>query len=193
MQLPTQIVDALEEEHSDELPTAGYWQRQLDTAFSRQNLTEGWHTFIDHIDGHTINYLKGHAKLLNGGKQLKELDLDTLGMVRDELAELLMEVLQDESLPAPVRQALVRNLRAIITALEEYKLTGSAGVFDSISILYGQALFDTAYRQSIKTNTRFGERLTSILSGLANSMTILLGAPQIATLTESILLLGQKS
>ncbi|MCH4582508.1 hypothetical protein [Achromobacter xylosoxidans] len=193
MQLPSQIIAALKEEHEDELTTAHYWQTQLDTAFSRQNLADTWQSFIGNIDNHSINYLKGHAKILNGGKQLKALELDTLEQARKDLSELLGEVLKDDSIPVSIRQALARNLRAIIISLEEYKLTGSAGVFDSIAILYGQALFDVPYRQSIKADTPFGEKLSSILSGLANSMTVLLGTAQLTNLSESILLLAQKT
>jgi len=191
MQLPQDAIEALKVEHSDELPAAHYWLTQIGQAFEKQHLHEPWQSFIGHIDGHSLNYLKVHAKLINGGKQLKVLELDTLMQAREELADLLTAVLEDAALEIEVRQALVRNLRGLIGAIEEYKLTGSAAVFDSISVVYGQTFFDPKYRSALNADTPIGSKLNSIVSGLANAMTVILGVAPLADLSQNILLLTQ--
>ncbi|OAE52978.1 hypothetical protein A7J67_18425 [Achromobacter xylosoxidans] len=191
MQLPHDAIEALKVEHSDELPAAQHWFTQISVAFERQHLHETWQTFISHIDGHSMNYLKVHAKLINGGKQLKVLELDTLAQARADLATLLNTVLGDDTLDIGVRQALVRNLRGLLSSIEEYKLTGSAAVFDSISVVYGQGFFDSKYREAVSQSSPIGSKLHSIVGGLADAMTVILGVAPIADLTKKMLLLSQ--
>lgn len=191
MQLPAQAVAALEIDHADELPMAKHWQIQINTAFAKQNLREPWSTFINNIDVHAINYLRTHAKLINGGKQPPALTLDTLDDARSKLAEVIKTVLEDGDLDATVRLALIRNLRQLVSSLDEYKITGSSAVFDAISVLYGQGVFDQKYRAAVQPDTSVGQQIHSVVAGIADAMTIMLGFEPLSDLTKRMLALAQ--
>lgn len=193
MQLPAEAIAALRIEHEDELQTARHWEAQVNAAFAKQNLREHWNTFIGNIDQHSLNYLKAHAKLINGGKQIKPLAMDTVDDARVKLGELIDAAMADEALDPAVRIALVRNLRKLVSALEEYKITGSSAVLDSISILYGQGFFDANYGAAIQTNSSFGRTLNSVVGGLANAMTIVLGLPPLADFSTQLFQIAQNT
>ncbi len=193
MQLPADAMTALEIEHADELPMARHWQTQINRAFARQNFRENWSSFIGNVDEHSLNYLRTHAKLINDGKQLKPLQLDTLDNARTQLAELIQTVLKDEGLDPTVRLELIRNLRRLVSSLEEYKVTGSTAVFESISVLYGHGMFNPEYRAAVKPDTSIGKTLGGVVAGLADAMTIVLGLEPISHVSKQLLSLAQNA
>lgn len=190
MELPALTVSALKYTYPDEEGTWAYWVNQLQRGFQVQALNQSWSTFIDSIDDHTITYLKMHSRLLQVKSKLKSVDEDVLNTAKKGLAEVLELLLENEDIEREVRVPLSRNIRKLISAIEEYKLTGSIGIFDSIEILVGHSYFDPKYASAIK-ETSIGEKVTGIVSTLADSMTVALGLPQLGDSLKPLLAYAQ--
>ena len=186
MELPSQIVSALTFSSPTQPDTTNHWFTQVTSAFESQLLCNTWSTFNDRIDHHTITYLKIHAQLLQANTKTKTLNAEALDSAKLGLKEVLELLLQDENIDKNVRVSLSRNIRKLINALEEYKLTGCAGIFDSIEILVGHAYFDPKYGEIIRKST-IGEKVTNIVSALADSMAVILGLPQAADSVKELL------
>ena len=182
MELPSLTVSAIRFTYPDEPDTWSHWVSQIQNGFNGQVLNQTWATFIGAIDHHSINFLKVHSRLFQVKSKLKPLDGDVLNEAKKGLAEILDLLLASEDIDKEVRVALSRNIRKLINAIEEYKLTGSAGIFDSIEVLFGHTYFDPKYAQVIKEST-LGEKVAKIVGVLADSMTVALGLPKA---TESV-------
>ncbi len=186
MELPSLTVSAIRFTYPDEPDTWSHWVSQVQAGFNGQVLNQTWSTFINMIDHHSINYLKIHSRLLQVKSKLKPLDEDVLNGAKTGLTEVLDLLLASEDIDKEIRVALSRNIRKLINAIEEYKLTGSAGIFDSIEVLFGHAYFDPKYAQVIKEST-LGEKVAQIVGVLADSMTIALGLPQATESAKALL------
>lgn len=191
MELPSLAFQALTDADPSEAQNCSHWRAQLNTAFSLQNLSSNWHSFIGHIDNHSTTYLKMHAKILDMGSNRSAIDPTELGKVRAELEDILTEVLVSEEIAQAPKNYLVRNLRKLITAIDEFRLTGSEGIFDAIEVIVGHAAFDQDYKESLKKNAT-GSKLADCLQTLANLVTVAQGYKELAA-PIATLLLGSNS
>lgn len=177
MELPSLIVTALQDTYPEEPNTWTHWQTQILNAFSAQQLNGQWGSFIANIDTHSFTYLRIHAKLLQVQSQSKPLNEDLLEKTRSNLNDCLSELMKSD-VDNAVKGYIARNLRKLIAAIDEYHITGSTGIFDSIEITMGHQVFDHKYRDFIKDST-LGQKITNILGTLADAMAISQGLPQI--------------
>lgn len=190
MELSSTIVTEIRDAYPDEHDTCDHWSTQVDNAFNSQQLNGQWATFISCIDQHSINYLRMHARLLQNISKTKPVAEGVLEATRKELDSILRELLASD-VDAEVKRYLSRNLRKLIAAVDEYKLTGSAAIFDSIEILMGHSVFDAKYKESI-TETSIGKRIVELLGILANAMTVAQGLPQISEVVSGFIAVGSK-
>lgn len=185
MELPSQIVQSLQDTYPDEPNTWQHWNSQVQQAFQAQQLQSQWSTFIANIDVHSFTYLRMHAKLLQVQSKTKPLAADTLVKARAELNECLSEILESE-VDIDVKRYLARNLRKLIAAIDEYHITGTSGVLDSIEIVMGHQVFDPKYRDLIQ-KTGIGSKISATIGTVADAMTIVLGLPQIGPTINKLL------
>jgi hypothetical protein len=177
MGLSQQAVNGLEELFPDHKSTWAHWESTVNAAFMVQNMHGHWETFNKNIDDHTINYLRLSSELLQARTNTKRVVDDELKEVRSRLDAVLQEVLASEQ-PDEVKAYLVRNLRKIITALDEYKLTGALAVLDAVEIATGHAALDTRYKNFL-FDTELGKRMLDTLSATANVVAVGVGLPQL--------------
>jgi len=144
-----------------------------------------WETFINHIDNHTLTYLRMASALLQSKANTKLIaDADLLS-IRHTLDTILLEVLSSD-FPADVKKYVVRNIRKIIDSIDEYKLTGALPLIDAVEAALGHLAVDRQYK-SILTDTELGKRFLDTLASMANVVTVAVGLPQ---LTQAIALLS---
>lgn len=177
MELPSQIIQALQDIYPEEQNTWQHWNNQVGHAFISQQLQSQWGTFINNIDSHSYTYLRLHAKLLQVQSRTKPLEADTLKKIRSDLDECLAETLQSD-FDIDVKRYLARNLRKLIAAIDEYHITGTAGILDSIEIIMGHQVIDPKYKEVIR-NSEIGSKISTIVGTAADALTIVLGLPQI--------------
>ena len=119
-----------------------------------------------------------HARLLQVQSKTKPLESDVLTKARLDLNDVLTELLVAE-IEISVKTYLARNLRKLIFSIDEYHISGSACVFDSIEALIGHQFFDPEYQKCLKESS-VGEKISTILGTVANAMTIVTGLPALS-------------
>jgi hypothetical protein len=185
MELPSIIVQALQDTYPDDPNTWGHWNSQIQHAFMVQQLNTQWTGFISHIDQHSYTYLRMHAKLLQVQSKTKPLNSGILEKTRSDLNECLTNLLPAE-IDQEVKSYLARNLRKLIAAIDEYHITGTSGIFDSIEVVMGHQVFDPKYKEFIREHD-LGQQISTIVGTVADAMTIVLGLPQISSSINTLL------
>ncbi len=159
-----------------------FWKSTLDKAFQQQNMLSGFHTFVDNINDTAIDHLTSAVDLLDLKipDPISSADVDSH---IETLNTLILEVL-DSDLELKVKEYLVRSLRLIVTALQEYRLGGKIPVTDAIEQALGHSFFDKEYLSALQT-TDIGKKVLGALGDLANAVTV---ATPIVTLllTETV-------
>lgn len=187
MELPSLVFQALTDADPSEAQNCSHWTAQISKAFSHQNLSSNWHSFIGHVDHHSITYLKMHAKILDFGSKRRVINLTELGKVRAELDDIVKEILASDEITQVTKVYLVRNLRKLISAIDEFRITGSEAIFDALEAVVGHAAFDQDYKNSLSAKVA-GSRLTDCLQTLANLVTVALGYKELAAPITALLL-----
>lgn len=179
MELPGQTVDAIRESFPDDEDTWRHWSAQVQNAFLSQELTGQWGSFIGHIDDHSLMYLRMSSRLLQTMANTKLIADDDIKASRAKLDEILVEI-RDSEQPAEIKKFLMRALQKIITALDEYAITGALPVIDAIEGALGHAVVDEPYRDFL-FGGELGGRLREHLSAMADVVTVAIGIPQFST------------
>lgn len=185
MELPSLIIQALQDTYPDEPSTWSHWNTQVTNAFLQQQLHGQWATFIGHIDSHSFTYLRMHAKLLQVKSKTSPLSGEILESTRSELDECLVNLMKGD-IDQNVKGYLARNIRKLIAAIDEYHITGTTGVFDSIEIVMGHQVFDPKYKAFIRESD-IGQRISIVVGTIADAMSIVMGLPQIGGSINNLL------
>jgi hypothetical protein len=188
MELPQAAVTALQELYPTEDATWTHWQGQVISGFASQQLHAAWQTFIDHIDDHTITYLKLSATLLQQRTTTKTLASDELRAIRDNLSDIVDDLV-DSDQPEELKKYLVRHLRKILVSIDEYRLTGALPLLDSLESTLGHAALDRSYSKFL-TDHELGKRVLDNLYAMANVITVAVGFSQLPQ--AAALLLGSR-
>ncbi|EOI6422917.1 hypothetical protein ACMU90_003476, partial [Vibrio cholerae] len=177
MELPGQIITILNKDFPNQRETYKYWSQKVNNAFFQQNLNSNWHSFYAHIDSHTLLYLRLNADLIQTKTPTSLLSLEDLKGVRERVSELFTELLELE-LDHEVKAFLVRNLQAMLHAIDEYRISGAVPVMDIIERTFGHAFFDEKFKTTL-SESDFGKKIVKTLSIVADTMTVALGMPQL--------------
>lgn len=185
MGLPQDIIDQTKELYPNQQPTWQHWLSKVNTAFSTQNLTGQWQTFIQHIDDHTITYLTMSASLLESRSSIKKLDISKIVELRETVDRLISSVIESDT-EISLKKYVIHHLRQILNAIDEYKITGALPILDAVESTIGHAYLEKGYH-SYLTSTEIGRQILDTLGAVANLVTIAVGIP---VLTHSLQLLA---
>lgn len=177
MELPQQIIELINQDFPNQQGTFAHWNAQVHAAFSSQNLNSEWNTFRQHLDKHSIAYLRLTADLIQTKSATTLLSDDTIHELKEKIDGLLTEVLASD-LSADIKKILARYLQKLSITIDEYRISGAQGVMDTIEGIFGHAFFDENYRKTI-TASEIGKTIVSTLATIANCVTVAIGAPQI--------------
>ena len=178
MQLPLEIIDLLKEHYGAQGDTWSHWSTQVATAFMSQNLNSNWASFSGHIDDHTIMYLRMAVGLLDAKISVRRMSDENLKKLYASFTALLAEILHSD-LDSSLKKFLVDHLRRIVSAIEDYSISGGSALLDSLEVVVGHAYLDPSYRTFL-TSTELGARILESLSVAANLVTVAVGVPQLA-------------
>lgn len=177
MELPQQIIRIIDDEFPNQGGSYSHWSNRVNSGFEQQNINGNWNTFWQHIDSHTLNYLKLSADLIQTKTPTTLLNEETVEEIREKIDQLLNELLEG-GFETEFKQFLSRALQRIIIVVDEYRISGAVPIIESVEIVFGHAFFDEKYRKEVST-TEFGKKLITVLSSVASSVTIALGIPQL--------------
>lgn len=177
MELPESIISDIRENYPNQGNSHEHWSSKVNTAFMQQNLNGIWNEFISHIDSHTISYLSMSADLLDMKASTQLMNDSQVSDIREKVDELLNEAI-DLDLEDDFKFYIIRYLRKIITAIDEYRISGAIPISESIECTFGHAFLDESYRENM-SGTEFGAKVVSVLGAVASVVTIAVGLPQL--------------
>lgn len=145
------------------------WKNTFDRAFSDITMTSQFISFQNLINETAIDHLTSAVDLLDS-KNKSELSAEDINIFIDTLNNLISEAMNSD-FESKVKECIVRSLRKIVISLEEYRLTGSILVVDSIEQMVGHGSFDKEYSAALK-DTDLGKKILGALGDLANAVTV---------------------
>jgi len=177
MELPEQIIYSIQEHYPNQNATHKHWSTKVNSAFMQQNLNGIWQEFSRHIDTHTIDYLSMSADLLDMKETTQLISEPEISEIRCKIDELLIEAISIDIDPE-FKKYIVKYLRKIIIAIDEYNISGVIPISETIESTFGHAFLDEKYRKNI-SETDFGNKVVSVLGAVASIVTIAVGLPQL--------------
>lgn len=147
-----------------------------------QNLHSQWQTFMANIDTHTVNYLRLAASLLHVKLGTVMCSDEQVAAVRQRVQEAL-DALLNADIPPQLKAQVVRQIKRILDALDEYRIGGSEALLAAAEQACGHAVFDSEYRAFLKENT-VGKAVAGAIGVVANLVTIATGAKDIPSLVQ---------
>ena len=188
MELPQAAILALKEAYPDDIPTWEHWEAQVNAGFNSQQLQGPWASFINYIDDHTINYLRMSATLLQGKSLTRNISTEELTDVRRTILAIIDELIESGQ-PDAVKKYLVYQLQRIVTAIDEYRISGAMPILDLVEGAFGHSLVDHDYSTFLKDDS-LGQKVVSCLATAANLVTVATGLPALPTTVALMLRLG---
>jgi len=189
MELPDLIIKDITESYPKQSSTHTHWSTTVNNGFMQQNLNGAWKEFIAHIDSHTISYLSMSADLLDMKSSTQLMNDSDIKSIRSKAEELLNEAI-DANLDPEFKKYVVRYLKKIVSAIDEYRVSGAIPISESIECAFGHAFVDEKYRKNIST-TDFGSKFVSVLGAMASVVTIAVGLPQLPETFKYLLTASQ--
>lgn len=184
MELPLLIIESIQQAFPNQGNTWSHWESRVNAGFMVQNLHAAWETFINNIDDHTITYLQITSDMLASKSTTKLIPSESLQPIRSELQAILDDLINSDQ-PDEIKKYLARNIRRMITSIDEYRLTGALPLLDAIDTTIGSVLREKG-SNSFLTDIELGKRLLDTLSCMANVVTVAVGVPQLTVAIAQI-------
>ncbi|HFT6991826.1 TPA: hypothetical protein ACGRQA_001132 [Stenotrophomonas maltophilia] len=166
--------------------STNHWRTQVLSAITSATGHNNWEQFRNGIDSHTLGYLELQANLVQNISADQPLSEEKLGEALDQLRNALTQI-GLSTLAIEVKAILLRRIRELISAIEDYRFTGNPALFDHFKV----ASFDIAAAKSGTPEVSSIDGLDKGLSILANAIAV---ASSVKLLTKPALkLLGIES
>ncbi|CAI1723635.1 Uncharacterised protein [Serratia marcescens] len=178
MQLPKKINKVLADNLEPELWKTAHWEPMVKRAFFEQNLNGSWDTFIGKISETGVGELRLLQTIIHVKGEYKALTDNDLLEFKMQLNLILEDIIASDINKA-IKDKVCRYLRKIITAIEDYQISGIEPVEDAVNTLVGSAAFDKEY-QNFLSDDRLGGQIIKVIGALADSVAIVQGLPPVA-------------
>ncbi len=149
------------------------WLKKITKAFTDINLNSTIYSFQSSYSISDSDFLKVMSEMIKI-KSHEELSQAQISDAKENLINLTDEIIKSD-LEDKLKNYLIKSIRRIITALEDYQLNGTVPIIESIEIMMGHTFTDKNYRSSL--NTPIGEKIFSVVGAVANIVTIAAGFP----------------
>jgi len=191
MALPSQIKEVVlnTEGISDTKPYLN-WLSPINNAFTHQNLSAQWETFIKYIDQHTINYLSMTTDMLNLQKPEPTLKDDQLTELKTNFIDIEKEI-NESDLDIDLKNFMLKRIKDILNALDEYKFNGIEPISDAINITIGQIVINNDIANKSKENS-IAKKFWELIVDASVIVTLATGVPQIENNVQNLLPLIEK-
>lgn len=186
MMLANQALELLRDEHPELIEATPSWASNVCTAFQAHNFNGQIGEFNSYISNETISNVQLTAVLLHKGSKRKTLSSDELAELRDSINSVLDEVLKSAELDSEIRTYLARALRKILTAIEDFQLTGAAPILESIEQAVGHVMVDPEYKNFL-INNHLGQRVLDAFQAASCIVTVAVGMPALTQAAQLFL------
>lgn len=186
MELPKQVIEQIKLNFPNQQNTHSHWSTRVNQAFGMQNLNGKWHDFNQHIDQHTLDYLSMSVDMIDSKGYTQVISSEKLTEIHEKISNLRQDAIDSDELDESFKKIISVYLQKILSAIDEYKISGAVPIMENIEQTLGRTFFDEAYRATIQ-RTQFGEKLLTTLTFVADITTISLGLPQISDGLQALL------
>ncbi|SPO67408.1 hypothetical protein [Pseudomonas sp. JV241A] len=168
METTEALKNQMNELFNDLAPQTDAWYEKVKEGFDKIDLTTSISNFQIRYGKNDNLYLKVIATCMNFHSH-PELDIELLTEARESLNNLTEEVIASE-LDPKVKSYITKSLRKIISALEDYQISGTIPVVEAIETMMGHAFVDPEYREAV--NSTFGRKIIDTLGAVADLVSI---------------------
>jgi hypothetical protein len=162
MLLPEQAMAEIREHYPDEEDAQKHWVGQVNKAlFQGTHTGQKWNGVKQHLDNHTVQYLKMAAAMLKMVQGERLLGSDQLDTMRSKLNDILEE-LEAHNLSRSAKAIIRSHLNAILSALDEYKICGKQGIEEASHRAVGELAVNRELREEV-SNTPVGKKFAAVL------------------------------
>lgn len=183
-----QLIDSSAQEvlvsDQTQVDSVNHWRAQLYKGLN-SGPTKNWLEFLSCIDAHTINYLRMQASLVHLTNSDNQIEPQELLKARNMLDEAILEI-KESGLSEPTKIAVIRRLRSIMAAIDDYSICGNEAVFDQ----FKATIFDLAANTEV-SEKGIGKKLSEAIAVLANLVTSATGLQQLASPALKLLGIGK--
>lgn len=173
MQVPSEATELMNEKFPRLESQTNHWHARLYSAMTRQSLSSEISTFTRYYPSDANDFLKVMDQMLAISAS-PELDIEIVAEFKSSIEELIEKVLKSNT-ERKVQEYLVKSLRKVIAALEDYQLTGMVPVLESIEIIAGHVFTDSQFKSAM--SSELGNNIFSVIGAIADSISIATGAP----------------
>ncbi len=174
MAMPEEIINRVAIYDPSLSDTHSQWSKRLELAFNSKKLNEQWGPFIKLIDDSVMNPLKMLSSIIDREEHKEVLSSDTLLEIKDKIYSLKNEALESE-IDQSFKRFILIYLQKIISAIDEYEISGVEPIIEAVEITVGHAFTDGNYRENMKAE--FGKKLLTTLNVVASLLTVAVGVP----------------
>ncbi len=144
-----------------------HWRTQVLTSITGATAHNNWEKFRSGIDVHTLGYLELQANLVGNINSDQPISEEGLGEALEQLKAALLQIGQS-SLSVEVKAILLRRIRELIAAIEDYRFIGNPALFDH----FKAASFDISAAKADNPEVSKIDGLDKGLSILANAISV---------------------
>lgn len=188
MELPGRIIQIKENHFSSLRGNSTHWKTCVDHAFVSQSLNSHWGSFISHIDDRALSELSLLSDLFEIRGSHAGIDVSEIESLLARLDELRSEI-RASGLSATMKTLLLKQLSQLQEALESYSISGVEPVMDAVQSTLGLAVLHPEYRNEISkgTGSQFGDKISNLLSDVANVVTVAGAMPALTVAVSTAL------
>ena len=130
------LASRVSKEMVDRSPSSAKVAAHLNNCMLRMchgRLNEPWEETSKYIDEHTIEYLRMHANFSKSFLKNREIDQNDFLKARSALEDAISEISRS-NLSLDSKNLIIRRIRDILIAIDNFAITGQEAVFDAFKI-----------------------------------------------------------
>ncbi|RDH41983.1 hypothetical protein [Zooshikella ganghwensis] len=149
-----QIPEEIEQSINDYIPEQEQFCRRtvsgLKNAFSKVRLHTNWNSFVTDLNVHIEDKLGSISSQIEPKLCSNEITDNTLEELKQEVDNLINSINTAEDLEDDFKNKLVNYLQKILSCIDDYSVTGSAPIFDSVAEVVGYTCLDESFGKNMK-------------------------------------------
>lgn len=158
------------------------WVPQVERSFASTNLDVPWDHFRKNLSRDTLLAVEFCADQLQRLAPEQVIDEDEIAGFLTRVRELQDEVSASTELDEELRQFLMRHLRALEYALQDYRFRGTPALRDAVAMAVGESILRTDLHSRIRSSN-VASRVWTLVKTLAQ---VLAFAANVAQITDTV-------
>lgn len=162
--LPNTIKEDVLKYHPEQIGICTVAINNINKAFSSQNLSSQWSTFINYITNETLNYLTLIARLLDYEYKTQIIEEKKLSDFRDSV-DILIKEIKELNVSDNFKKYLLSYLKKIVNSIDEYQITGVDPIIESFETIIGHTVINKDFGENIK-DTKLTDKFIKMIKDL---------------------------